>query len=61
MARNPRINIVVDPEVFTALKLLAEEDSRSVSQYVSLVLTKHCFENVTAIQMSAARRKARKK
>ena len=44
MARNPRINIVVSKRAFSALKNLSEQDVRSVSQYVSLLIERHILD-----------------
>lgn len=40
-----KVSITLDSEVIDAIKLLAEEDDRSFSQYVNLVLKEYLKEN----------------
>ncbi len=36
-----KISITIDSDLLEKLKLLAEEDDRSLSQYINLILKKH--------------------
>lgn len=40
-----KISITIDEDVLEELKLRAEEDDRSLSQYINLVLKKHIKDN----------------
>ena len=39
-----KISITIDEDLLKELRLLAEEDDRSLSQYINLVLKKHIKE-----------------
>lgn len=39
-----KISITLDQDVVEKIKILAEEDDRSVSQYINIVLKKHLVE-----------------
>ncbi len=36
-----KISITIDEDVLKKIKVLAEEDERSLSQYINLILKKH--------------------
>lgn len=38
-----KVSITLDSEVLNKVKQFAEEDDRSLSQYINLVLRKHIF------------------
>ncbi len=40
-----RISITIDSDLLEAIREKAEEDDRSLSQYINLVLKKHLEEN----------------
>lgn len=40
-----KVSITLDAEIIDAIKILAEEDDRSFSQYVNLVLKEYLKEN----------------
>ncbi len=40
-----KISITIDEDVLKELKIRAEEDDRSLSQYINLVLKKHIKNN----------------
>lgn len=40
-----KISITVDEDILKEIRLLAEEDDRSLSQYINLVLKKHIEKN----------------
>ena len=39
-----KISITIDSEILKEIKILAEEDDRSLSQYINIVLKKHLKE-----------------
>ncbi|NCC07029.1 MAG: ribbon-helix-helix protein, CopG family [Clostridia bacterium] len=40
-----KISITVDSDLLAKLKVLAEEDDRSLSQYINLILKAHLAQN----------------
>ncbi len=40
-----KISITIDEDVLKELKILAEEDDRSLSQYINIILKKHIKNN----------------
>lgn len=40
-----KISITVDSDLLAKLKVLAEEDDRSLSQYINLILKAHVAQN----------------
>ena len=41
-----KISITIDGDVLEQIKILAEDNDRSVSQYINLVLKKHVKSNM---------------
>lgn len=41
-----KISITIDSDVLAKIKAAAEEDDRSLSQYINLVLRKHLAEQI---------------
>lgn len=45
-----KISITIDGDILEQVKQLAEENDRSVSQYINLVLKKHIAKRVSMAQ-----------
>jgi hypothetical protein len=47
-----KISITIDSDVLAKIKATAEEDDRSLSQYINLVLRKHLTEQVKRVTIN---------
>ena len=44
-----KVSITIDSDVLERIRNAAEDDDRSLSQYINLILKNHCKQNVDSV------------